>query len=147
MNPELQKAIIIGVISGLISSWLFWLLLNYILAPSISTDKKIQHGKFKKYIRIYNENKLFDAYEIVCYIEYIYHDENKNTQKLYRTSLTLPILKHSGGEHHIHLNGSVDTEKVFDDPDAILNMTITYQNKLGIKKTIPLHNLTNSDET
>ena len=146
MDCEVQKTIIIGVISGLFSSWLFWILLNYILAPAISSDKKVQHGKIKKYIRIYNENKLFDAYEIVCYIEYIYHDANNKVQKLYRTTLTLPVLKHSGGEHNVHLNGSKETELVFDDPNAILNITITYQNKLGIKKTIPVLNLKNSDE-
>ncbi len=142
----MQTTIIIGVVSGLISSWLFWSLLNYVLVPTISSDKKIQHGKYKKYIRIYNENVLFDAYEVICYIEYIYHDANNKIQRLYRTSLTLPVLKHSGGEHNVHLNGSKETEQVFNDPNACLNITITYQNKLGVKKTIPILNMKNNEE-
>lgn len=130
--------LILGIISGLISSLLGWIILNFFLTPSIETDNQIQHGKRKKYIRIYNKSR-FNVYEVICYIEYKYADGSN----YFRTDRTMPCLAKKDGEYKVILTGrSPENSKkdqsvmdFFEQTKGEIVVTVTYQNRFGIKKT------------
>lgn len=139
MNCEVFIPLIIGLISGVLSSALFWLILNVWLIPSIETDKKIQHGKRNKYIRVYNKS-CFNVFEVVSFIEYKFI----NGASYYRTDKTIPYLSKKKGEYVVVLSGKSQIDKnsnnttvedFFNQKKGEIIVTVTYQNRFGIKKT------------
>lgn len=139
MNCEVIVPLIIGLISGILSSVLFWLVLNVWLIPSIETDKKIQHGKRNKYIRVYNKS-CFNVYEVISHIEY----RLKDGASYYRTDRTIPYLNKKNGEYVVVLSGksqidkntnNTSVEDFFKQKKGEIIVTVTYQNRFGIKKT------------
>lgn len=151
MNCEIIVPLIIGLVSGILSSLLFWLILNVWLIPSIATDRQIQHGKRNKYIRVYNKS-CFNVYEVVSYIEY----RLMNGASYYRTDKTIPYLTKKKGEYVVVLSGksqidkntnNTSVEDFFNQKKGEIIVTVTYQNRFGIKKTTkPISIIYSNDE-
>lgn len=106
MDCEIIIPLVIGLISGIISSLLFWLILNVWLIPEIETDKKIQYGKRNKYIRVYNKSH-FNVFEVISFIEYKFI----NGASYYRTDKTIPYLIKKKGEYVVVLSGKSQIDK------------------------------------
>lgn len=85
------QSLIIGIASGILSSVLFWIVLNVWFTARIQTDDQIQHSKRKKYIRVYNKS-WFSVYEVTCYIEYKFNDGTS----FFRKDNALPLWKKDG---------------------------------------------------
>lgn len=139
MKCEIVVPLIIGLVSGVLSSVLFWLVLNVWFIPCIETDEKIQYGKRTKYIRVYN-NSRFNVFEVISYIEYKFI----NGTSYYRTDKTIPYLSKRNGEYVVTLSGkskndknsnNTSVEDFFNQKKGNLIITVTYQNRFGIKKT------------
>lgn len=139
MNCEIIIPLLIGLLSGLLSSALFWLILNVWLIPNIETDKEIQYGKRNKYIRVYNRSR-FNVFEVISYIEYRYI----NGASYYRTDKTIPYLTKEKGKYIVVLSGKSQIDKnsnittvddFFNQKKGVIIVTVTYQNRFGIKKT------------
>lgn len=131
MNCEIMYSLIIGVISGVFSSFIVWVMLNILFVPKISTDDLIQYkGKNKEFIRIFNKS-IFNVYTVVCRIEYLF----PNGHRYYRTDQTMPFLKRKDGWYKVALNGSSETNRFFENPKGQILLVITYQNRFGIKST------------
>lgn len=138
MNCEIIISLVIGLISGILSSLLFWIVLNFLLTPSIKTDDQIQSNKHKQYIRVYN-NSHFNVFEVICYLKY----EHFNGSTYFRTDRTLPFLLKRGGMYVVRLDGRSPekskkddfVESFFAQTKGKITVTITYQNRFGIKKT------------
>lgn len=138
MNCEIIMPLIIGLASGILSSLLFWIILNFLLIPSIKTDDQIQSSKHRQYIRVYNKSHL-NIFEVICYIEYKYADGSN----YFRTDRTLPCLVKRNGVYIVRLNGKSPykskkddfVEQFFAQTKGEIVITITYQNRFGIKKT------------
>ena len=151
MDCEIIIPLVIGLISGIISSLLFWLILNVWLIPEIETDKKIQYGKRNKYIRVYNKS-LFNVFEVISFIEYKFI----NGASYYRTDKTIPYLIKKKGEYVVVLSGKSQIDKnsnnttvedFFNQKKGEIVITVTYQNRFGIKKTTkPISILYSNDE-
>jgi hypothetical protein len=151
MDCEIIIPLVIGLISGIISSLLFWLILNVWLIPEIETDKKIQYGKRNKYIRVYNKSH-FNVFEVISFIEYKFI----NGASYYRTDKTIPYLIKKKGEYVVVLSGKSQIDKnsnnttvedFFNQKKGEIVITVTYQNRFGIKKTTkPISILYSNDE-
>lgn len=152
------QSLIIGIASGIFSSVLFWIVLNVWFTARIQTDDQIQHSKRKKYIRVYNKS-LFSVYEVTCYIEYKFNDGTS----FFRKDNALPYLEKRRGKYNVVLNGNsgklirnttksgqnssktekgtsteykMPVEKFFSQSKGTIILTITYQNRFGVKRTI-----------
>lgn len=151
MDCDIIIPLIIGLISGILSSVLFWLVLNVWLIPDIETDKKIQHGKRNKYIRVYNKSH-FNVFEVISFIEYKFI----NGASYYRTDKTIPYLIKEKGEYVVVLSGKSQIDKnsnnttvedFFNQKKGEIVVTVTYQNRFGIKKTTkPISIIYSNDE-
>lgn len=149
---NMMQSLMIGVLSGIVSSFLFWIVLNVCVPPHIHADDQIQYNNRKKYVRIYNKSCL-SVYEVICYIEYKYNDGNR----FFRTDKPLPYLEKKRGIYHVVLNrnsgkpiqddiapksdqsGSksiMPVEKFFSQPKGTITLTVTYQTRFGIKRTV-----------
>lgn len=124
----------IEIVSGCISSILVWWILNIILTPSLEIDDNIQYKRDKRYIRVKNRS-WFNIYDVVCSVEFC-QGSKKDSYK--RTDSPLPFLEHCNGVYAIPLSGDEYTNRFFEniDEQSKVNITITYQNKFGVKKTI-----------
>lgn len=132
---------LIGICSGIVSSLIFWILLNIISIPKIQIDDEVQYGRRKNYLRIYNKS-FVDVYEVVCYIEYRYNEASS----FYRTTNTLPNLKRRIGKYTISLGRNANssrmgkdvskTDDFFSKDKGTIVITLTYQNRFGIKRTL-----------
>lgn len=131
MDCEIMCSLIIGVISGVCSSFIVWIMLNILFVPKISTDDLIQYkGKNKEFIRIFNKSN-FNVYTVICRIEYLF----PNGHRYYRTDQTMPFLKRKDGWYKVALNGSAETNRFFENAKGQILLVITYQNRFGIKST------------
>lgn len=133
------NSIIIGVLSGIISSLIVWMLLNVISIPRIQIDDEIQYGKRKNYLRIYNKSWL-DVFEVVYSVEYQFSDGSY----FFRTANPIPNLKRKEGRGTIPLGRNTSTmqsknnsktDAFFLQSKGTIVVTITYQNRFGVKRT------------
>lgn len=123
-----------GIISGCISSIVVWWILNIALTPSLEIDDNIQYKRRKRYIRVKNKS-WFNIYDVICRVEFWQGSKNDSYS---RTDSPLPFLEHQNGVYAIPLSGDIYTNRFFENIDEKSKMvvTITYQNKFGVKKTI-----------
>lgn len=149
---DIIYSIVIGVFTGIISSLIAWVLLNILLIPQVQIDDEIQYGRQKNYLRIYNKSRL-DVFEVVCYLEYKHHDGSS----FFRTTDPLPNLKRKTGKHAITLGRNVSsslssksiskTDTFFMQDNGIITVTITYQNRFGVKRTLKPKNINYTKES
>lgn len=140
MEQNMLCSVLLGVISGLLSSIITWIILNLIFITRVKVDDEIQYGKRKNYIRIYNKS-LFDVYEVICYLEFKFDDGSS----FYRMDNPLPNLKRRSGKYIVALGRNLQemqgkknlsrTDSFFSQDEGEIVVTITYQNRFGIKHT------------
>lgn len=128
MDCDMLYSLLIGIGSGIISSFLFWLILNIVFFPKVSVDDQIQSKNGKEYIRVFNRSWL-NVYGVVCRIEYVF----ENGHKFFRTDQTIPYLHKKDGWYRVILNGSQETNSFFEKGGGEIIIVITYQNRFGIK--------------
>ena len=151
--------LVIGIVSGIASSLLAWIVLNVWFTSRLKTDDQIQYSKKKMFIRVYNKSWI-NVFEVTCRIKYIYSDGDV----FFRTDQTIPFLERRTGEYNVVLNGNsgkpipssknrktdavnnerniesnntMPVEKFFLQSTGTIILTITYQNRFGIKSTLP----------
>ena len=136
---DVINSIAIGVFSGIISSLIVWILLNVVSIPRIQIDDEKQYGKRRNYLRVYNKSWL-DVFEVVFYVEYQLSDGSS----FFRTANPLPNLKRKTGKYIIPLGRNISTlqpknnsktDVFFLQSKGTIVVTITYQNRFGIKRT------------
>lgn len=130
--------IVIGVVSGLLSSWLWW----FLTTPTLELDNNIQYGRSnKKYVRLYNKHRFFTAYNIQCHIEY-YHRYTDSQPYFTVSHTTKPILKpdKSGPYLTFVLNSEPQADKCFEE-NGKTRIIVSYQNRFGVSKSIELPEL------
>lgn len=150
-----MESLNIGIISGILSSWIFWAILNLLVTPRITADNQIQYSGKKRYVRIYNKS-WFTVYNVTFYIKYTYDDGNC----FFRTDVPLPYLEKGKGVYNLELNknsgrllkdnvknsegdplqkrtvNSMPVEKFFLQNTGTIVLAITYQSRFGIRRTI-----------
>lgn len=121
-------SLFIGIVSGILSSLIFWFIFNVVFFPSVTSDDQIQSKKEKEYIRVYNKS-CFNVYGVVCRIEYVF----ASGHKFFRTDQTIPYLHKKDGWYRVILNGSQETNSFFEKGEGQVIIVITYQNRFGMK--------------
>ena len=104
--------------------------------PEIKCDSFIQLENKRK-IKVINESKDYDAFDLICYIEYI----DKNDNDILSETSMIPILE-MNSSNNINLktvslpqrtpqDGRPSRKMFVESQTKKLKVTITYQNKYG----------------
>ena len=135
MCIELNLAldICVGILSGIISSIVVWFILNIVLTPSLEIEDIVQYKDNRRFVRVRNRS-CFDIYEVICRAEYWYGN-NKASYK--RTNTPISYLEKKHGLVAVLLSGDTYTNDFFKtmNEKSYIIITVTYQNKFGVKKT------------
>lgn len=143
---DIISTIVVGVLSGIISSLIVWVLLNIFTIPRVQIDNEIQYGKRRNYLRIYNKSWI-NIFEVVCYVEYLYSDGSS----FFRMDNPVPTIRKRTGKYIINLGRNINTTEnpknfsktdyFFNQKEGTIVVTITYQNRFGVKRALQPKNI------
>lgn len=133
--------IIVALLCGGASSLLVWYVPARVIMPKISCGTFVHISK-KREISINNESKRFDAFDLICYVEYI----NKDDEDIFSETSTIPILKRSSCNYKVRLktlsspnntqkDGRQSSKMFIESQTKNIRVTITYQNKFGSRQS------------
>ncbi len=137
---QIIESVIIGIICGGISSYLVWYVPARKIMPKIKCGGFIQRENKRK-IKVINESKRYDAFDLICYLEYL---DDKNNEVFSETS-SIPLLE-KNTEHYIKLktfsfppkpskDGRPSLRAFVESNTKKIRITITYQNKYGSRQS------------
>ena len=152
MNIDICGDIVIPVVialsSGIISSFIWWLITRRVCFPSLDVCKNIvADNNENKTIKIKNNHNRYGAYDVYCYIEYIF-TYNGRLIKYNLPPKTINYLNALGEEEIsvklpakeiINKDGTREllSNAFYKSIDGKAYVKIVYQNKYGIKHSIP----------
>lgn len=140
--------IIVALTSGIISSFLWWLITRRVCFPSLDVGENIvADNNGNKTIKIKNNHNRYGAYDIYCYIEYMF-TYNGRLIKYNLPPKAINYLKALGEDEVsvkfptkeiINKDGTKEllSNAFYKSIDGKAYVKIVYQNKYGIKHSIP----------
>lgn len=126
--------VIVALICGGISSFLVWFVPAKCVMPKIKCGT-FTHINNKREISIINESKWHDAFDLICYIEYV----NKDDDDIFTEVSSIPIVEKNNCNYKIKLKTLSSPSKTPKDGRPSLKMFIESQTKT-VKVTITYHN-------
>lgn len=140
--------IIVALASGILSSFLWWLITRKVCFPTIDVDENIiLESNGDKIVKVRNKDAKYGAYDITCYVEYRFTYKNRRL-KCSLIPRNIPYIK-ALGEEDILVNlptreiGNEDEKRILlvdafnQSVDGKLHIKIVAQNKYGVKKNLP----------
>lgn len=133
-------SIIVAVVCGCISSYLVWYIPARKIMPQVKCGGFIQRENKRK-IKVINESKDYDAFDLICYLEYLDDKENE----IFTEISSIPLLK-KNKDHYIKLrtlsfpskpskDGRPSLTTFVESHTKKIRITITYQNKYGSRQS------------
>lgn len=146
---DIVVPICVALCSGILSSFLWWLITRRVCFPELDVDKNITaDNNDNKIVYIKNKHNRFGAYDIYCYIEYMFTYKGRLI-KYKLPPKTINYLKALGEEdisvklpikEIINKDGTREllSNAFYNSLDGKVYIRIVYQNKYGIKHSIPI---------
>lgn len=122
-----------GIIAGFITSFLIWILTTKLLSPRLTLLKKVARTKLednsrKYFIKIINESRTRDIYDISCYIRFHFRDGAYYSME----TPTLPLLtKNTSSENNkkYHFERLIEIKRIKKGAGTVYTLDDFFENE------------------